>query len=219
MKSNEELQKSVQDAIKWEPLLHAAEIGVTVKDGVVTLSGIVDSYAKKLEAENATKNVEGVKVIVEKITIKYNNLGMKSDADIANDVVNAFKWNWQVPEDLVKVAVENGWVTLGGEVEWNYQREGAQTAIKSLTGVQGVTNNILITTAKTDKVEKESIESALYRNWSIDDKDIDVKVVDNKVTLSGVVDSWYQKDEAERIAWNAPGVWNVHNNLVIEFND
>jgi osmotically-inducible protein OsmY len=219
MKSNEELQKSVQDAIKWEPLLHAAEIGVSVKDGVVTLSGVVDSYAKKLEAESATKNIAGVKVIVEKITIKYNDLGLKTDGDIANEVINAFKWNWQVPEDLVKVAVENGWVTLDGEVEWNYQKEASQAAIKNLIGVQGVTNNIVIKTSKTDKVEKEAIESALLRNWSIDDEDIDVKVVDHKVTLSGVVDSWYQKDEAERIAWNAPGVWNVHNNLVIEFDD
>lgn len=219
MKSNEELQKSVQDAIKWEPLLHAAEIGVTVKDGVVTLSGIVDSYAKKLEAETATKNVDGVKVIVEKITIKYSNLGMKSDTDIAGEIINAFKWNWQVPEELIKVSVENGWVTLAGETEWNYQKEAAQSAIKNLIGVQGVTNNVTIKTAKSDMVEKQDIEEALLRNWSIDGEEINVKVVDHKVTLSGVVDSWYQKDEAERIAWNAPGVWNVHNDLVIEFED
>ena len=219
MKTNEELQKDVQDAIKWEPLLHAAEIGVTVKDGVVTLSGTVDSYAKKLEAETATKNIAGVKAIVEKIAIKYNDLGTKTDGDIADEIINAFKWNWQVPAAKVKVKVESGWVNLDGELEWNYQKEAAQAAVKILSGVQGVTNNIKIKSTTNDQIEKADIEYALERNWSIDDEAIDVKVSDHKVTLTGVVDSWYQRDEAERIAWNAPGVWNVHNDLVIDFED
>jgi osmotically-inducible protein OsmY len=143
MKTNAELQKDVQDAIKWEPLLNAAEIGVTVKDGVVTLTGIVDSYSKKTEAEDAAKNVAGVKAVVEKIEIKFNSRwAKKDDNEIATEVVNALKWNWQIPKDKIKAKVEKGWVTLEGELEWNYQKEAAQGAVKNLLGVMGVSNII-----------------------------------------------------------------------------
>lgn len=218
MKSNEELQKDVQKAISWEPLLSAAEIGVTAKDGVVTLTGTVDTYAKKIEAETAAKNVAGVTALAEEIKIKFESYGKKDDGDIAKEVVNAYKWNWEVPSDKVKVKVEAGWVTLEGELEWNYQKEAAKKAINSLDGVMGVTNNITIKSETKDAVEKRDIENALERNWSIDEHDIKVKVAGNKVTLNGRVDSFYQKDEAERIAWNAPGVWSVDNELVIEYN-
>jgi osmotically-inducible protein OsmY len=217
MKTNEKLQKDVQDALKWEPLLHSAEIGVTVKDGVVTLLGTVDSYTKKLEAENAAKMVSGVKAVVEKIEIKYGNYGKKSDADIAKEIINTFKWNWSIPDDKIKVKVETGWVTVQGTVTWNYQKEAAITAIKNLLGVIGVTNNILIKSESKDKIEKSAIENALARNWSIDDEDIDVQVKANEVTLSGTVDSYYEKDEAERIAWNAPGVTSVNNELALSY--
>jgi len=126
MKSNEVLQKEVQDAIKWEPLLNAAEIGVTVKDGVVSLTGTVDSYYKKSEAEDAAKKVAGVKAVVEKIEINSGDTGKTSDSDIATEVLNAFKWNWEIPGDKVKVKVEDGWVTLEGNLNWNYQREAAK---------------------------------------------------------------------------------------------
>jgi osmotically-inducible protein OsmY len=215
MKTNENLQKDVQEAIKWEPLLHSAEIGVTVKDGVVTLLGTVDSYTKKLEAEHAAKMVSGVKAVVEKIEIKYGSYGKKSDADIANEILNAFKWNWSIPDDKIKVKVETGWVTVEGTVTWNYQKEAANTAIKNLLGIIGVTNNIVIKSESNDKIEKSAIENALARNWSIDDEDIDVQVIANEVTLSGTVDSYYEKDEAERIAWNAPGVISVNNELAL----
>jgi osmotically-inducible protein OsmY len=219
MKNNAELQKDVQDAIKWEPLLNAAEIGVTVKDGVVTLTGTVDSYSKKTEAEDAAKKVAGVKVVVEKIEIKFsNNWGKKDDNEIATEVVSALKWNWQVPNDKVKVRVEKGWITLEGELQWNYQKEAAKDAVKNLLGVTGVTNNITIKSETQEQVEKKDIENALRRNWSIDDQDIDVNVSGHKVTLTGTVDSWYQKDEAARIAYNAPSVWTVDNDLVIEYN-
>src|ERR1700733_3546912 len=122
MKNNAELQKDVQDAIKWEPLLNAAEIGVTVKDGVVTLTGVVDSYSKKFEAEDAAKNVAGVKAVVEKIEIKFaGNIGRKDDNEIASEILNAYKWNWEVPDNKVKVKVEDGWVVLEGELQYNYQ--------------------------------------------------------------------------------------------------
>jgi len=218
MKNNEELQRDVQNAIKWEPLLHAAEIGVTAKDGVITLTGTVDGYIKKVEAENAAKNVSGVKAVVEKIEINFGGYGKKNDNEIAKEVLNAYKFNWEVPEDRVKVKVENGWVTLEGQLEWNYQKEAAKKAVNTLDGVIGVTNNITIKSETHDDVEKSDIENALERNWSIDDQDISVKVSGNKVTLNGTVESFYQKDEAERIAWNAPGVWSVDNELVIEYD-
>lgn len=216
MKTNEGLQKDVQDAIKWEPLLHAAEIGVTVQDGIVTLSGTVDSYAKKAEAEHAAKNVAGVKAVVEKIDVHFGHMAKKEDAEIAREVIDAFNWNWEVPNDKVNVKVENGWITLGGELQWNYQRDAAGRSVNSLTGVRGVFNNITIKPDAHDKIEKETIERALSRNWSIDDDDIKVAVKGNRVTLKGTVDSLYQKDEAGRIAWNAPGVWTVDNELVID---
>jgi osmotically-inducible protein OsmY len=219
MKTNETLQTDVQHALKWEPLLHAAEIGVTAKDGVVTLTGIVDSYAKKLEAEDAAKNVAGVKAVVEKIEIKLGTWGTKNDNEIATEVVNAFKWSWEVPADKIKVQVEKGWVTLDGEVNWNYQREAAKNAIRNLLGVHGVRNNLTVKSTSEDEIEKKGIENALLRNWSINAKDIHVNVAGTKVTLTGKVHSWYQKDEAERMAWNAPGVWTVNNDLAIEYND
>ena len=219
MKNNAEIQKDVQDAIKWEPLLNAAEIGVTVKDGVVTLTGTVDSYSKKMEAEDAAKKVEGVKAVVEKIEIKFNNAWTKKDDnEIATEVVNALKWNWQIPVDKIKAKVEKGWVTLSGELEWNYQKEAAKNAIKYLLGVTGVGNNITIKSETQDRVEKMDIESALRRNWSINDRNITVKTSGHKATLTGTVDSWYEKDEAARIAWNAPGVWSVENELVVQYS-
>jgi osmotically-inducible protein OsmY len=217
MKTNQDLQKDVQDALKWQPLLNAAEIGVTAKDGVITLTGTVDSYSKKLEAEDAAKNVSGVKAVAEEIAIKYGDYGKKNDSEIAKEVLNAWKWNWEVPEDKIKVKVENGWVTLEGELEWNYQREAAKKAIKNLSGVMGMTSNIKIKSDTNDAIEKKDIECALERNSSIDDMDIRVDVEGNNVTLKGTVTSFYAKDEAEQIAWNAPGVWTVDNELVIEY--
>lgn len=219
MKTNQELQKDVQDAIKWKPLLNAAEIGVTAKDGVITLTGTVDSYAKKLEVENAAKNVLGVKAFAEEIIIKYSDLGEKTDTEIANDVLKTWKWKWEIPDGKIKLKVEHGWVTLEGELEWNYQREAAKEVIKNLTGVMGVNNNIKIKSETHDAIQKEDIEGALARNSSIDDSDIQVDVAGNNVTLTGTVDSYYAKDEAEQIAWNAPGVWTVDNELFIDYEN
>ena len=217
MKTNEELQKDVQNAIKWEPLLNAAEIGVTAKDGVVSLTGVVDSYSKKLEAENAAKNVAGVKAVVEKIEVKFTSTWNKSDLDIANEVVTALKSNLVVPKDKIKVKVEGGWITLDGEVPWNYQGEAAKKAVTYLNGVKGVTNNIKIKSEVHDEIEKEKVDSALKLNWSLNSQNIKVKVSGTNITLTGTVSSWYQKEEAGRIAWSTPGVWSVDNELFIEY--
>lgn len=218
VKTNESVQQDVENAIKWEPLLNAAEIGVTAKDGIVTLTGVVDSYAKKLEAEEAAKNVAGVKVVVEKITIAFGHAAKQGDNEVALGIVDAFKWNWEVPDDKVHVRVENGWVTLDGEVQWNRQKEAAKNAVKHLAGVKGVTSNITIKSNAHDALEKMDIEQALIRNWSIDERDVQVEVSGSKVTLSGRVNSIYQRDEAGRIAWKAPGVETVDNELVVDYS-
>jgi osmotically-inducible protein OsmY len=219
MKNNEELQQDVQDAIKWQPLLNAGQIGVTANDGVITLTGIVDSYAKKLEAEDAAKSVAGVKAVVEKLQIKFSSMyEKKDDNDIATEALKALKSNWRVPQDKVKLKVEGGWITLDGQLAWNYEKEAAKDAVKDLAGVSGVSNNIKIKSESRDAIEKVDIESALRRNSAINDDNISVDVSGTKVTLTGTVTSWYQRDEAEKIAWNAPGVWSVDNELVVEYD-
>ena len=217
MKNNSELQTDVQNAIKWEPLLNAAEIGVTAKDGVVSLTGVVDSYAKKMEAENAAKKVIGVKALVEKIEVRFPSSWSKTNAEIANEVLTALKSNWSVPKDKVTVKVEDGWVTLEGELPWNYQKEVAKSVVNFLTGVKGVTNNIKIKSNIHDTIEKKDVEAAIARSWSVDDSDINVSVSGTTVTLSGTVGSWYQKEEAGRIAWNTPGIWHIKNELAVDY--
>jgi len=215
MKTNEELQRDVQNAIKWEPQLHAAEIGVTAKDGIVTLMGTVDAYYKKLEAENAAKNVDGVKAVVEEIDVRYSN-STKSDEDIAHDVLKALIDNWSVPNEKIQVKVEDGWITLDGHVTWNYQKEAANKAISYLPGVKGVTNRIKIKSEIQNEIEKKDVQRALASNWTLHSENIFVKVDGTKVTLTGAVSSIYQKDLAEKLAWKTPGIWSVDNQLIVE---
>jgi osmotically-inducible protein OsmY len=218
MENNQTLQRDVLDALKWEPLLKDVQIGVTAEDGIVTLTGTVDSYAKKAEAEDAAKNVAGVKAVVEKIEIKfYSPLATRDDNEIASEVVNAFERNKQIPADRVKVRVEEGWVTLEGELPWNFQKEAIQKTVKDLFGIKGITNLITIKAETQDAIEKKELHNAFRRNASLQAGKIEVKVSGTTITLSGTVASGYQKSEAGRIAWNSPGVSHVENALVVEY--
>jgi len=155
---------------------------------------------------------------LKKIEINFGNAPKTGDNEIAKEVVNAFNWNWQVPGDCLQVKVEDGLVTLDGELKWNFQKDAARAAVSHLRGVKGVVNRITLKSDSQDYIEKREIESALIRNWSINDKNIQVDVSGNQVTLNGKVKSWYQKEEAGRIAYNAPGVKTVENRLAIDFN-
>jgi osmotically-inducible protein OsmY len=216
MKTNAQLQKDVQDAIKWEPLLHSAEIGVTAKDGVVSLTGVVDSFSKKAGAEAAAKSIKGVRAIVENIEVNFPNSCTKSDLDIANEVLSAFKINYSVPDDKVSVKVENGQVTLDGEVHWNYEKEAAKSSLHLLPGIKAIINNIKVRSEFHDQIEQTDIENALKRSV-IDDENIQVSVSGTAVSLTGTVNSWYAKEEAARIAWKTPGIWDVKNKLTVDY--
>jgi len=216
MKTNQGLQKDVQYAIEFEPLLHAAEIGVKVKDGIVTLTGSVDRYYKKMQAETAAKSVAGVNAVVEEIKVKYPGSFSKTDDEIAAEVVKALKDDRSVPNNQINVKVEDGWVTLEGELVWNYQKEAAKSAVANLMGVKGITNDLIIKSDTQDSLEKKRVEEAFRRNWAINGKDITVKASGTKITLTGTVNSLYKRDEAGSIAWQTPGVWSVDNKLVVE---
>jgi len=217
MKNNEELQHDVQEAIKVEPLLHAAEIGVIVRDGIVTLTGSVESYAKKRAAEHAAKTVLGVLAVVEQIEVKFGKHGKIDDHEIARGIIAAMELHKVISEMPILVKVEAGWVNLEGEVKSYACKEAAQKSVETVPGVKNLVNNIQVKSETTDTVEKITIEDALIRNWAIDEQMIKVNVFGNRVTLSGMVHSIFQRDEAERMAWNAPGVWTVHNELLIDY--
>jgi osmotically-inducible protein OsmY len=219
MKTNQDLAKDVQDAIQWEPLLRDTTIGVTALDGVITLTGNVDGYLKKSKAEDTAKRVTGVKAVVEEIEVVFKNSGDKTDNEIAVEVINAIKTNGLTPHDRIKVKVENGWVTLEGNVPWNYQKDAAWDAVRHLAGIKVLTNDVRIQPENGDELEQEAIQRALRRSSAMEDQDIQVYVSGNKVTLNGVVNSLYQQAEAGRIAWNAPGVTAVNNELSIDFRD
>lgn len=216
MKTNEELQKDVQDALTFEPLLHSAEIGVIVKDGIVTLTGVVDSYAKKLEAEHAAKSVVSVRAVADEITVHIGDREPVSDSDIAANAVRMIRESLILPKDAVIITVEDGWITLEGVLHWNYQRETARHLVKDLQGVRGVTNNIQLQKDLHKTIDKEQIIRALQRHWAIDADFIDVIVHGSTVELKGFVYSLNQREEAERIAYKTPGVEKVINDLKVD---
>lgn len=216
MKSDYQIQQDVMEELKWEPILTSAEIGVAVKHGVVTLSGTVDSYLKKLSAEKAAKKIAGVKAIAEDIQIGVSPTSGKADSAIAETVVNALKWNSALQEEKIKIKVEDGVVRLEGEVEWDFQRTEAKTAIEHLSGVRSVINLIRVQPKVTAFDVKNKISAALHRSAHIDAAKIQVEVSGKKVTVSGKVRSVAEKDDVITAAWNAPGVNMVINKLEVD---
>ena len=216
MKSDVEIQKDVMSQLKWEPALNASSIGVAVNNGIVTLSGQVDTYYQKMAAEKAAKKISGVRGIAEDIQIGISPYYRKTDTEIAESVLNSLKWHSAVPEDRLKVKVEDGVVTLEGEVTWDYQRTSAKNAVANLLGVKNVINNIFVKPKITVSDVKVKINAAFHRAATIDSDKISVDVDGTKVILRGKVTSYAEKEDAINAAWCAPGMTSVVSFLEVE---
>jgi osmotically-inducible protein OsmY len=216
MRTDLELQKDVLDELQWEPSVEATDIGVIVKDGVVTLTGNVDSFSEKWEAEHSTLRVYGVRAVANEIQVKMSGDDERTDEDIALAATNALEWNTLIPTDSIETVVENGWVTLKGEVEWQYQKTTAEYVVRHLLGVKGVINEVTIKPRIMPSDVKEKIQAAFKRNAALDAQGIQVETDGGKVTLKGKVRSWAERDEAWQAAWAAPGVTEVKDKIKIE---
>ncbi|WP_117880419.1 BON domain-containing protein [Aureibaculum luteum] len=217
MRTDFSIKEDVLDELEWQPSIDETQIGVTVKDGVVTLSGTVDSYVKKREAEKAAKSVVGVKAVAEDIEVKYGTTSHKSDTEIATAAVSALKWNIAVPENKIDVKVEDGWVYLTGEVKWEFEKKAATKAVENLTSVKYVVNNISLKNNIDVSDIETKIKKAFERSADIDANSISVKTEGHTVKLSGKVHSLKEKDEARNTAYFAPGVWSVDNELEVVY--
>jgi len=218
MKTDRDLQKDVMDELRWEPDINETNIGVAVKDGVVTLSGYVDSYIEKVNAERAAARVDGVKAVVEEIKVKLPSSYECSDEDLAQAALGALEWDVLIPKDRVKILVQDGRVTLKGEVDWRYQKEEAENIVCCLRGVRSVNNEIIVKPPPSVKPQdvKAKIEGALQRNAILDARQIKVETEGSKVILSGIVRSWAEKEQARQAAWAAPGVTQVENKIIVQ---
>jgi osmotically-inducible protein OsmY len=216
MKTDTQLQHDVIDELKWEPAVEAGSIGVEAKDGVVTLAGHVESYAQKWAAERAAQRVSGVRGVVVEIDVVVPDAAKRTDVEIVQAVSGALEWNASVPKDAVKIAVSNGHVSLGGEVDWAFQRAAAFAAVRNLIGVRGVNNQIGLKLHPINARQvRRRIQAALHRQAQLDASAISIDVDGNSVKLGGVVDSWSERVAARNAAWSAPGVQNVVDNLSV----
>ena len=217
MKTDAQIKEDVLDELLWQPNIDETKIGVIVEDGVVTLSGILNSYTKKLEAEKAAKNVKGVKAVALDIEVKHGSDYRKTDKEIAKAAVDALTWNASIPEENITIKVEDGWIYLSGELNWFYQKNAAKKAVQNLLGVKGVVNSIEIKQAIQPSEVKEKISKAFERSAQVDANKVSVLVDGHTVTLSGTVHSIAEKDEAQKAAYLAPGVYSVKNELKVQY--
>jgi osmotically-inducible protein OsmY len=215
MKSDSEIERDVRDELKWDPDLDASDIAVSVKDGVVTLTGFTHSYADRLEAESAVKRVAGVKAVANVIEVRLPSIDQRPDPDIARDAVAALKQELPISHEKIKAVVKDGWITLEGAVEWQYQKTAAENAVRKIKGVKGVTNVITVKPNLEPTEIKRKIMDAFKRNAEVDADHISVEANGGEVVLKGTVRSWIEREEAERVAWSAPGVTTVDDRIVV----
>jgi osmotically-inducible protein OsmY len=218
MKTDMQLQRDVIEELAWQPNVREAEIGVAVKNGVVTLSGFVDTYAQKYAAARAAERIHGVRAVADDLSVKLPKSFVRSDTDVAHAAVSALKWDVEVPDNRIQVLVDDGWVSLDGGVDWQFQRSAAEKAVRYLTGVKGVINRIVVNQPKVSAYEvNKRIEEALKRSAAFEADRISVDAKDGKVTLRGTVRSWAEREDAERAAWAAPGVSEVDDEIAVAF--
>ncbi len=215
MLNNLELQKRVLEALDWEPGLDAGGIGVAASGGVITLTGQVASYSNHFAAERVVKQVAGVKALANDLEVRLPVDATRTDTDLATAALRALEWDVEVPHRRVSLRVGHGWITLEGEVEWQFQREAAERAVRHLNGVRGVSNLITLAARITPEDLKHRIEAALKRSAEVEAGSIQVATKGGTVVLDGMVHSWAERDAAERAVWGAPGVVAVHDHLTV----
>ncbi|MGK2899849.1 MAG: BON domain-containing protein [Burkholderiaceae bacterium] len=216
MKTDQQLKKDVIAELEWDPAINAAHVGVAVKDGVVTLTGHLDTYAEKYAIERAVLRVRSVRGIAVELDVKLDPNHRRSDSEIAAAAESALKWHSLIPSDRITVQVEKGWVTLLGEVSWDYQRRETEKAVRTLTGVVGVSNAITLKTAAAPADVAKRIRDAMVRHAENESRQLEVSVDGDTVILRGTVDSWTERATASSAAWSAPGVAKVVNELKIQ---
>lgn len=213
--SDKSIRQNVIDELDFEPSIDAANIGVAVENGIVTLTGHVGSYTERMAAEKAAQKVRGVRGVVEEIKVRFGGQAPPRDEDLAQRAVQLLDWSATVPKGAVQVKVQDGWVTLNGHVEWQYQKEEAHAALKRMSGVAGIINLIEVQPRVSAADVRNKIEAALKRSAELEAGAIRVTVNDSKVTLEGKVHAWYERQLAENAAWSAPGVRTVVDNLTL----